>query len=224
MLTIISGAFGIFNRNTTIAVGGFSTDTVGEDYDLVIKHHRFLQQSHRPYAMRYVPEPVCWTEAPETLEGLSSQRRRWQRGALEVFFKNKDMFLSPQYKKIGMIAFLNNFIIDVLGPIGELCGYIFIPIFWATGLLHTDFMLAFIATFFVFGIFISTCSLLLEEMELRRCPKAKDLLILGLISILENFGYRQLNNIWRIQGWVEFLFKKTKWTPMKRSASAIKRK
>lgn len=221
MLTIISGAFGIFNRNIAIATGGFSTDTVGEDYDLVLKMHRHMIKQNKPYSMRYVPEPVCWTEAPETLKDLASQRKRWQRGALEVFFKNRGMLLNPRNGRVGMLALVNHFIIDVMGPIAEMIGYILIPLFWSVGLLNTEFMLAFISTFFLFGVFISICSLTLEEMELRRCPRARDLLLLALVSIIENFGYRQLNNFWRIQGWWLFLRGKNEWEDMSRSGAAI---
>lgn len=215
-LSIISGAFGIFRRNITVEVGGFSSNTVGEDYELVTKMHRYMRDRKQPYAMRYVPEPVCWTEAPETLAILGNQRKRWQRGALEVFFKHKDMLLNPRYGRVGIFSFPNNFIVDVLGPITETIGYLLIPVFWYNGLLNVDFMLAYMALFFLFGVFISVCSLILEEMELRRVPYAKDLAKLALVAIIENFGYRQINNIWRIIGWWEFVRKKKSWGVMTR--------
>jgi cellulose synthase/poly-beta-1,6-N-acetylglucosamine synthase-like glycosyltransferase len=220
MLSIISGAFGIFRRSVALEVGGFSHNTVGEDYDLVIKMHRHMREQNRPYAMRYVPEPVCWTEAPETLEVLGNQRKRWQRGALEVFFKHKDMLLNPKYGKVGMLGFTNNLIIDVLGPLVEVIGYVLIPAFWLIGALSVDFMLAYTALYFLFGVFISVGALILEEMELRRVPRARDLALLGLIAVIENFGYRQLNNFWRVIGWWEFLRKKKSWGVMTRKGFA----
>jgi cellulose synthase/poly-beta-1,6-N-acetylglucosamine synthase-like glycosyltransferase len=215
-LSIISGAFGIFRRNVTIEVGGFSHNTVGEYYDLVIKMHRYMRERNIPYSMRYVPEPVCWTEAPETLKILGNQRKRWQRGALEVFFRHKMMMLNPRYGKIGVLGFTHNFIVDVIGPLAEVMGYMLIPLFWVIGALNAEFMLAYIAVFFLFGVFISVCTLVLEEMELRRVPHAKDLLLLGCVAVVENFGYRQLNNIWRVLGWWEFARKKKSWGEMTR--------
>lgn len=219
MLSIISGAFGIFRRDLTVEVGGFSQNTVGEDYELVIKMHRRMRDEHRPYAMRYVPEPVCWTEAPETMEMLGNQRKRWQRGALEVFFKHRDMLLNPRYGKIGMIGFLNNFIIDVLGPIAEVIGYLLIPLLWLNGTLNGEFMLAYVSLFFLFGVFISVCTLILEEMELKRVPRARDLALLAFIAVIENFGYRQVNNFWRLVGWWEFLRRKKSWGAMTRKGA-----
>ena len=217
MLSIISGAFGIFNRGLSVDVGGFSADTVGEDYELVIKLHRKMMEDKRPYSMRYVPEPVCWTEAPDSFKMLGNQRKRWQRGALEVFFKHKDMLFRPRYGKMGMFALPHNFIVDVLGPLAEAVGYILIPIFWMTGVLNTDFILAFMAMFFLFGVFISVSSLVLEEMELRRVPHARDLAILAGVAVIENFGYRQMNNIWRIIGWWQYLRKNNQWGEMTRT-------
>lgn len=220
MLSIISGAFGIFRRNLSIECGGFSHNTVGEDYELVTKMHRHMRDKKLPYTMRYVPEPVCWTEAPETLKILGNQRKRWQRGALEVFFKHKDMLLNPKYGRVGMLGFSNNFIIDVLGPIAEVIGYLLIPIFWLTGALNVDFILAYMALFFLFGVFISVCTLILEEMELRRVATGRELALLALVAIIENFGYRQLNNVWRVIGWWEFLRKNKSWGEMTRKGFA----
>ena len=148
MLSIISGAFGIFRRDVVLEVGGFSHGTVGEDYELVIKLHKLMRDQGRPYSMRYVPEPVCWTEAPETFKVLATQRKRWQRGALEVFFKHRDMLLRPKYGMLGMVGLPNNLVIDVLGPLAELAGYVLMPILWMAGRLNGDFILAYTALFF----------------------------------------------------------------------------
>jgi cellulose synthase/poly-beta-1,6-N-acetylglucosamine synthase-like glycosyltransferase len=220
VLTIISGAFGIFRRSIAVEVGGLSPDTVGEDFELVIKIHRYLREQKRDYAMRYVPEPVCWTEAPETWRLLGRQRARWSRGALEVFFKYGDMLLNPSYGRIGMIGFLYMLLIDVLGPATEMLGYILVPLLCLAGLLNIDFLLAYMALTFVFGMFFSTASLVLEEMELHRVPRARDLLILTSVAVLENLGYRQINNVWRMIGWWQFICGNKAWGEMKRRGLA----
>src|SRR5262249_8490820 len=139
VLTIISGAFGIFRRNIAVEVGGLSTDTVGEDFELVIKIHKYLRDKKRDYAMRYVPEPVCWTETPEHCKHLGRQRARWERGALEVFFKYGDMLFNPVYGRIGLVGFPYALIVDVLGPLTEVLGYVMIPLLFFSGFLSMDF-------------------------------------------------------------------------------------
>ena len=221
MLSIISGAFGIFRRDVVLEVGGFSHGTVGEDYELVIKLHKLMRDQGRPYSMRYVPEPVCWTEAPETFKVLATQRKRWQRGALEVFFKHRDMLLRPKYGMLGMVGLPNNLVIDVLGPLAELAGYVLMPILWMAGRLNGDFILAYTALFFLLGVFISICSLILEEMELKRLESWQDLLKLSLVAVVENFGYRQYNSWLRFMGWWEFVAKKQVWGEMTRKGVKV---
>lgn len=216
VLTLISGAFGIFKRKAALLVGGYATDTVGEDYELVLRMHRYHIEHGIPYEVRSVPEPVCWTEVPESLKILSSQRRRWQRGSLETFFRHRHMLLNPRYGKVGLLGMAFSLLIDVLGPIAEVLGYVLVPLLWFSGLLNVDYALAFIALTFVFGIFISAGAMALEEVSLHRIPSARDLLKLLGIVFIENLGYRQLTNIWRIQGWFDFLRKKRGWGQMTR--------
>ena len=217
VMTLISGAFGIFRRQAAIAAGGYNTDTVGEDYELVMRMHRYHLDRKLKYEVVFVAEPVCWTEVPETLAVLGRQRRRWQRGSLETFFRHWQMLCDPRYGKVGKIGMPLSLLIDVFGPIVEVIGYFLVPILWLSGMLNFDFMLAFLGLTFVFGIFISAGSLALEEISLHRIPKAKDLLRLIVGILIENFGYRQLNNIWRVQGWWEFLRKKKSWGEMTRT-------
>lgn len=204
-LTMVAGAFAVFRREAVIEAGGFRRDTVGEDYELVLRLHRHFRRQRRPYEVAFVPEPVCWTEVPETLSGLMTQRLRWQRGALETLFDHLGMLGNPRYGRIGLLAMPNAFLVDLLGPVAETLGYVMLPLFWALGALDVAFMLAFLAMIFVFGIFISAGSLILEELELKRFPRGGDLVSLGTLAVLENFGYRQLNNLWRIAGTWQYL-------------------
>lgn len=215
-LTVISGAFGLFRRRLALEVGGYSHDTVGEDMELVVKLHRHMRELDRPYRIEFIPDPVCWTEAPETLAVLGRQRARWQRGTLETFAKHKDMLFNPRYGRIGFIGFGQVLVVDVLGPVVEVAGYVLVPLLWAVGLLSIDYLLAFLAITFTFGIFISVATLILEEVELRRFPRASDLALLTLVSIVENFGYRQLSNFWRVRGLWQYMRKQKGWGQMTR--------
>lgn len=215
-LTVISGAFGLFRRRLALEVGGYSHNTVGEDMELVIKLHRYMRDHKRPYRIEFIPDPVCWTEAPEDLAVLGRQRARWQRGTLETFSKHKDMLFNPCYGRIGFIGFGQVLVVDVLGPLVEVAGYVLVPLLWAIGLLSIEYLLAFLAITFTFGVFISVATLILEEVELRRFPHARDLAVLTLVSVAENFGYRQLSNFWRLRGLWQYLRKQKGWGQMTR--------
>jgi cellulose synthase/poly-beta-1,6-N-acetylglucosamine synthase-like glycosyltransferase len=215
-LTIVSGAFGIVRRSVAVAVGGYSAGTVGEDLELIVKIHRYMRERGADYAVQFVPEPVCWTEVPESLRVLARQRIRWQRGALETFFKHARMLFNPRYGRIGLLGFANTFLVDVLAPPVEVVGYLLVPAFWAFGLLSVPYLLAFLAVTFSYGVFLSVGALILEEMELRRFPEAHDLLVLTAFAVIENFGYRQLNNFWRIVGFWRYLRGAQGWGQMTR--------
>jgi cellulose synthase/poly-beta-1,6-N-acetylglucosamine synthase-like glycosyltransferase len=216
VLTVISGAFGLFRRQTVIGAGGYRHGTVGEDMELVIRLHRRLREEKIDYRIEFIPEPVCWTEVPEDLRILGRQRARWQRGALETFWHHRSMLFNPRYGRIGFLGFGHILVVDLLGPIVEVLGYVLVPLLWALGLLSLDYLLAFIAVTFTLGIFISVATLILEEVELRRFPRASDLAILTAVSVIENFGYRQLANLWRLRGWWQFLRKQEGWGTMTR--------
>jgi cellulose synthase/poly-beta-1,6-N-acetylglucosamine synthase-like glycosyltransferase len=215
-LMLVSGAFGMFRRAEVVAVGGFTKGSMGEDLDLVIKLHRHMRDKKREYLIQFIPEPVCWTEAPETLGVLARQRSRWQRGALECFFRYRAMFLNPRYGRVGFLGFGHIFIVDVLGPVAEVLGYILIPAFWLLGILSAEYLLAFTSLIFTYGVAVSVCSLILEEAELQRFPRARDLAVLTAVAVIENFGYRQLNNFWRVKGWWQFLRGNQGWGEMPR--------
>lgn len=215
-LTIISGAFGLFRRANVIEVGGYSQGTVGEDMELVVKLHRLMREQKLPYRVAFIPEPVCWTEAPETLRVLGRQRARWHRGALETFERHRDVLGNPRYGRVGTVGFGYILLVDVLGPVIETLGYLLVPVFWGLGLLSLDYLLGFLAVSFTFGVVISVGALALEESELRRFPRARDLLLLTGMAVVENFGYRQINNIWRLRGVWQYLRKSQSWGSMTR--------
>ena len=215
-LTIISGAFGLFRRAAVLEVGGYAHGTVGEDMELVVRLHRHFRDTRQPYRIAFVPEPVCWTEAPETLKVLSRQRARWHRGALETFDRHRSMAFNPRYGAVGMVGFGWIVLSDVIGPPTEMLGYVLIPLWWSFGALSLDYLLAFLGVNFAFGVALSVGALALEESELHRFPRTRDLLVLTGAAILENLGYRQLNQLWRLQGTLQWLRGAQNWGEMTR--------
>ena len=215
-MAIVSGAFGLFRRDAVMEVGGYSLGTVGEDLELVVKLHRHFRESKRPYSIRFVAEPVVWTQAPESLRDLGRQRARWQRGALETIWKHRSLALNPRYGTVGLISFGQIILLDVIGPLVAVTGYVFVPLSWAVGVLSHAHFMAFLAAVFSLGILMSVLSLVFEQVILGRIERSRDLATLGVVAVLENFGYRQLCNLWRIQGWWQYLRKREQWGPMRR--------
>ena len=216
-LAIISGAFGIFRRDIAVAVGGYDKTTVGEDMELVLRMHRYMLERGEPYAVRYVPEPVCWTEAPEDLKFLSNQRTRWQRGALECLARHKTMIFNRRYGRLGMVTLPTFVLIDLISPVAEIVGYLLMLILVLVGWLSWQFYFAFTALIFSFGVFVTAMSLVIEQDEIERFRRPSDLWAVLLTAVVENFGYRQLCSYWRMRGlWQYFRGMKPIWGAMER--------
>jgi len=219
-LLIISGAFGIFYKEKVVSVGGFRTDTIGEDMELVMRLHRVLTKKGVPYRIAFVPDPVCWTEAPEDLRTLRSQRIRWQHGLGDSIRINRGLLFQRGSGFVGWLALPFFVIFEWLGPLVEVAGYVFVPFAYFLGFLSLSSMLIFFLLSVSLGVLCSASSLLLEELSFHSYPKTRDILWLFLAVIAENLGYRQLNSYWRIRGLIAWMLgRKAKWGEMTRTAT-----
>jgi len=223
-LMIISGAFGVFEKDPILAIGGYRPGTVGEDMDLVTRlHHHMRKQGDSDYAIKFVPDPVCWTEVPATLAVLSRQRRRWQKGCLEVLGQHDEMFLNPRYGALGMFAYPFILIFEGWGVFIELLGYVVFAWSCWRGTISTDFALAFFAAAFLCGMVLSLTGVLLGEMTPRPYPRYRQWFALTIYACLENFGYRQLTSVLRILGTWDYVFNLGSWGHMERQGLAQKK-
>ena len=219
-LLIISGAFGVFRKDIVIKVGGYCTDTVGEDMELVVRIHRLMRQQRKPYKVVFLADPVAWTEVPEDIRTLQSQRIRWQHGLAESLIRNFSLMLSSNGGVPGWLAFPFMMLFEWFGPIFEVIGYVLMTIFFLTGLISGQAFVIFLFAVIGFGIMLSVSSLLLEEISFNLYKKPTHLLWLLFAILAENFGYRQLNSVWRLMGLLRWLTgRKNKWGEMKRMAT-----
>lgn len=217
---IISGAFGLFNRERVLAVGGYSTRTVGEDMELVVRLHRWHRERRIPYRIRYLPDPICWTEAPEDLGTLGRQRSRWQRGLAESLTRHAPLALSPRAGAAGLLAWPFMTLFELVGPLIELAGYVVMIGGFALGLISPAALVVFLLVAIGMGILLSVNGLLLETLSFRVYARKRDMLLMFAMAVFENLGYRQLNTLWRCRGmWQWFSRRKHNWGVMRRSGT-----
>lgn len=216
-MLIISGAFGLFRTSVVVAAGGYRPQTIGEDMELVVRIHRMLREQGQDYRVEFVPEPVCWTEAPEDRKTLRNQRIRWQRGLSESLSTNWGLMFSRNGGPPGWLAFPFMVAFEWLGPVIELGGYAFMVFAYLSGLISWDAFAVFLFVAIGLGILLSASGLLLEEMAFQLYPRLSDLAVLALVIVVENFGYRQLNSWWRLIGLFRWAAQsESKWGEMKR--------
>jgi len=217
---IISGAFGLFRKESVVAVGGYRHDTVGEDMELVMRLHRHYRIQGLPYRITFVPDPICWTEAPESLRVLMSQRVRWQRGLAESLTMNLRLLFHPRGGAPGWLAFPFMVVFEWLGPLIEVAGYVLMTAGFAFDIISTKAFVTFMIVALGFGLVLSVSALLIEELSFHIYPKPRQLAALLAAAVVENFGYRQLNSLWRLWGLMKWITgSKARWGEMTRTAN-----
>ncbi|WP_413774780.1 glycosyltransferase family 2 protein [Cytobacillus firmus] len=216
LLLIVSGAFGVFSKQWVIEAGGYRTNTVGEDMELVVRLHRLIRDKKQKKKIVYVPDPVCWTEVPESMTYLRRQRRRWHRGLFESLWAHRKMTFNPRYGQIGFISFPYFWLVEFFGPIVELLGYIYVVISLFLGGIYLEFAILIFLLSCLYGSLFSMAAVLLEEWSLRKFPKISDLIKLFFYSLTETLWYRPLTVFWRCEGIWQLVKGDTSWGEMKR--------
>ncbi len=221
-LLIISGAFGLFRKDRVIAIGGYLTsserfrkDTVGEDMELVVRLTRSLGEQKVAHKIFYSYNANCWTEVPEHLTVLLRQRDRWQRGLLDILSFHRRMIFNPGHGATGLIAMPYFLIFEMVGPLIEAQGFIAVLLAAMLGLLNVEIALLLFLGSVLMGVTVSVYSLLIAEQEINYFSR-REISLLVLVAVLENFGIRQLMSLWRISGYVNSLRAPQGWGKMPR--------
>ena len=221
-LLIISGAFGIFDRKAIVEIGGYLTNSVGEDIELIIRLHSHFLREKKPYNIRFLPEPICWTEVPTDYKSLRNQRNRWHRGLADSLWRHKYMLFNPTYGRLGMLVLPFFLVFELFGPIIILLSYLYVGIlFLIPGYADVGFVTLFFAVSILYGMVVSLISVLAEEVAYKTYTSTKDILVLTAYSFIENLGYRQLHSIWQVSGIVDFIRGNTSWGNMKREGFKV---
>lgn len=213
---IISGAFGLFRRDAVIAAGGYLHDTVGEDMELVLRLRRLGYDSGGPHRIDFVPDPVAWTEVPESLAVLGRQRDRWHRGLADVLWRHRRVLFKPRYGAMGLVAYPYFLFVELLAPLIEAVGLIGLALGLAFGVIDWRFAALFFLVAYGLGLVLSVFTLLLEEVSFHRYQGSRNRALLLTWALFENVGYRQLTVAWRVQGLWKYLRGRKEWGRMER--------
>ncbi len=213
---IISGAFGLFRRDALRAIGGYEVESIGEDMELVVRLRRDGIEHSTASRVVFVPEPVAWTEAPETLRTLGRQRDRWQRGLADVLWRHRRMAFNPRYGAIGTVVFPYFIFVELLGPVIELLGLIGLGVGLWLHVVNIGFALLFGLAIYGWGLLFNIGSLMFDELTARHYHTVTDRALLVLWAMLEQFGYRQVATFWQLRGMVRALRGRHEWGEMVR--------
>lgn len=209
-LMLISGAMGIFDRDTVIKAGGYSVKTVGEDMELVLRMRRWETDHDEKYEVTYIPDPLCWTEVPADVKSLRKQRTRWTRGLIESLVTHRKMFLNPKYGRLGVLGYPYWFFFEWMAPLIAFSGFVYTIYLIIRNAINWPFYLLLFVFVYSFAVCLSIWAILFEEITFHKYKKKRDVLKLILVAFIEPFIY-PMHTYFAIRGNLEALRRKKGW-------------
>ncbi len=215
-LMLISGAMGMFDRETVIKAGGYSIKTVGEDMELVLRMRRYMAERNINYEVTYIPDPLCWTEVPADLKSMRRQRTRWTRGLIESLWTHRKMLFRKKYGRLGFMGYPYWLFFEWAAPLIAFLGIIYTIILVIAGKLNWPFFLLLFAFVYTFAVSLSTWAVLFEEITFHKYGKKRDVLKLLATALAEPFFY-PVHTFFAVKGNIDFLRGKKGWGSASRS-------
>lgn len=205
---VLSGGFNVWRRDAILEMGGLTSETTHEDIEITFRAHRHFRDAKRDYRLVSLPDPVIWTEVPETWKGLYVQRKRWQRVLFEVVWMYRRMWFNPRYGTMGTLGMPYLLIFEAIGPFVELAAYIMTIVLLIAGLVGVELLLAFLALSFGLNAVVRISSLLLDlryhgDADGRR--SVGEILVLCGLAFVEYIVFRPVVLVARIAAFFEFL-------------------
>ncbi|MEE4489324.1 glycosyltransferase [Streptomyces sp. BE230] len=184
----IPGAVGAFRRDALNRIGGMSDDTLAEDTDVTMALHR------DGWRVVYAENARAWTEAPESVQQLWSQRYRWSYGTMQAIWKHRRAVIergpSGRFGRVGL-PFVALFMVvaPLLAPL--------IDVFLLYGLVFGPTEKTVVAWLGVLAV-QAVCAAYAFRLDRERMTH---LLSLPLQQVL----YRQLMYVVLLQSWITAL-------------------
>ncbi|WP_328976739.1 glycosyltransferase [Streptomyces canus] len=184
----IPGAVGAFRRSALERVGGMSDDTLAEDTDITMAMHR------DGWRVVYAEKARAWTEAPESVQQLWSQRYRWSYGTMQAIWKHRKALVergpSGRFGRVGLpLVSLFMVVAPLLAPL--------IDVFLLYGVVFGPTEKTIVAWLGVLAIQL-ICAAYAFRLDRERMTH--------LISLpLQQILYRQLMYVVLLQSWITAL-------------------
>ena len=213
---IISGAFGLFKKSVVIAAGGYATDVLGEDMELVAKLHAYCRNNLERYSIRYEPNAVCWSQAPSALSDLFKQRRRWHLGLFQCITRYRFMFLKPRFGLVGTVSYLYYLLYELFSPIIEVVGITAMAVAAVAGLLNVRFMLQFYLLFAIYGSILTITAFFQRIYTQNIHISRQDVFRACVMCLIENIFFRFVFDFIRLSAFLTYQKHKKTWGEIKR--------
>ena len=213
----VSGGFGLFDTDIAIRVGGYHSQSMAEDMDMIARMTAYMYHTNTPYKVTQVPQTVCWTEGPSTLTIFNRQRTRWGRGLFQVFHLYWDIVFNRRYGVYGMVTLPYLFIFEFLGPIVEALGFIVLICLMINNAINWTTFWLLLITVYMFMMVVNTMCINYDNYVERVYSKRRWYVFLLIPAALEALFYHPLTVIFALKGYWSYISTgEFKWGEMKR--------
>jgi len=209
---IVSGAFGLFDREAVLRCGGYSANSIAEDIDLTLSLTSRLRHMHKKNTTHFLPDPIAWTVGPRNWKTLGRQRIRWHMALIETLLKFRYMIGNPKYGFTGMIALPYQLFGELIHPFIEVLSYLAIICGVYLGVIHTGFLVLFFSITWGITILLTLMAIAMESLTFSHIKGMRAFFGVIRAAFLEHFGYRQMYSLWKIRAFYEWFRKPLQWT------------
>jgi cellulose synthase/poly-beta-1,6-N-acetylglucosamine synthase-like glycosyltransferase len=203
-LLLVSGAFAGFRRGPLVAVGGFDSDCLVEDYELIHRLHRHSHDHGLGWTVRVLGTARGVTEAPGTLPSFLRQRRRWFAGFLQTQWWNRDMTGNARYGSLGKLM-LPIKAVDTLQPVYGLTAFCLLVWFIAAGKPVFWPVLAVIVVKILIDLAFHLWSVRLYAQWIGERTTPARIGMAALAALAEPFSFQLMRHTGATWGWISFL-------------------
>jgi cellulose synthase/poly-beta-1,6-N-acetylglucosamine synthase-like glycosyltransferase len=198
---LISGAFAMYNKEIVIQAGGYRSGCIGDDSDMTLRVHQYLTLINpRPYRIKYVPEPICWTQVPTDWKSLWSQRIRWQRGLSDGILERPKLFLNPKHPGLGFLAIPFLLLFEMINPLFDFAGVFVLG--FGTLFGFVDFHNYLISLFFIFCFWncLTAFAILYDQLSFKTYRNKWDIPKMIALTLMMAVGYFHFKLFARLLG------------------------
>ncbi|MDO4537535.1 MAG: glycosyltransferase family 2 protein [Coriobacteriales bacterium] len=213
---IVSGAFGLFRKDVVVAAGGYATDTVGEDMELIMKLHTYCRNNMERYSIRYEPNAVCWSQAPFSMKDLMKQRMRWHTGLMECMTRYSFIFGKQRYGFMGTVSYLYYLLYELWSPVIELFGMLITLLALWAGLLSLHFAVRFYLLFALYGAILTITAFFQRIYTQKLTVSRTDVLRACFMCVVENVFFRFVMDYVRLIAMLKYRRGKSTWGRIER--------
>jgi cellulose synthase/poly-beta-1,6-N-acetylglucosamine synthase-like glycosyltransferase len=211
-LLLVSGGLGMFDKETVIEAGGYWHKSLGEDMELITRMRKLMHEKKEKFLIIYIPESLCWTEVPSSMEIFMRQRVRWARGLVQTLYLHKKVFLNPKYGLTGFMIFPYFVFYEFLVPILEVVGLLVLIADILFFNINYEFLIIASCFVYLFYITITLASVLLDQLIYKHYSGLKEILILIFMIFIEPLVFHPINVFASMKGYWHFLRQKEqKW-------------